>query len=143
MQSSRYAGLEGDDWHAPNYIAELCFPAGTQTGRRALRSASRNDLILPSFRTTSRARRDFSIAEPRILKALSPSVRATNGARDNIFFSRLLKTHFSGSATTRLQTFRLQTFRLQVYLYPLGLINRGRFLIVSLKRAKYSQESSF
>ena len=51
-------------------------------------------------------------------------------------------TDFS-STTLRLQTLRLQTFRLQVYLYPLGLINRGRFLIVSLKRAKYSQESSF
>ena len=32
---------------APDYIAELCLPVGTQTGRRALRSASRNDLIVP------------------------------------------------------------------------------------------------
>ena len=30
---------------APDYIAELCLPVGTQTGRRALRSASRNDLM--------------------------------------------------------------------------------------------------
>src|SRR5688572_13712535 len=28
-------------------------PVGTQTGRQALRSASRNDLIVPSFRATS------------------------------------------------------------------------------------------
>ena len=48
-----------------------------------------------------------------------------------------------GSATTRLQTIRLTAFRLQVYLYPLRLINRGRFLIVSLKRAIYPQDSSF
>ena len=31
-------------------------------------------------------------------------------------------------ATIRIPTFRLTTFRLQVYLYPLRLINRGRFL---------------
>src|SRR5688572_30705517 len=47
---------------APDYIAELCLPVGTQTGRRALRSASRNDLMIPSFRTTTCARRDFSVA---------------------------------------------------------------------------------
>ena len=77
---------------APDYIAELCLPVGTQTGRRALRSASRNDLIVPSFRTTTRARRDFSIAAPRIWNALPPSVRA---ARGYMVFSKLLKTHFS------------------------------------------------
>ena len=47
------------------------------------------------------------------------------------------------SNDTSSTTIRLTTFRLQVYLYPLRLINRGRFLIVSLKRAIYSQESSF
>ena len=76
---------------APDYIAELCLPVGTQTGRRALRSASRNDLMIPSFRTTTCARRDFSIAAPRIWNALPPSVRA---ARGYTVFSKLLKTHF-------------------------------------------------
>jgi len=47
---------------APDYIAQLCLPVGSETGRRALRSASQNDLIVPSFRTTTRARLDFSIA---------------------------------------------------------------------------------
>src|SRR5688572_8431076 len=42
----------------------------------ALRSASRNDF--PSFPTTTRARRDFSIAAPRIWNTLPSSVRATN-----------------------------------------------------------------
>src|SRR5688572_12836464 len=78
---------------APDYIAELCLPIGTQTGRRALRSASRNDLIVPPFRTTTRARRDFSIAAPRIWNALPPSVRAARGYNFMVF-SRLLKTQF-------------------------------------------------
>ena len=56
---------------APDYIAELCLPVGTQTGRRALRSASRNDLMMPSFPTTTCARRDFSIAAPRIWRCSS------------------------------------------------------------------------
>jgi hypothetical protein len=76
---------------APDYIAELCLPVGTQTGRRALRSASRNDLIIPSFRTTTCARRDFSIAAPRIWNALPPSVRA---ARGYMVFSKLLDAFF-------------------------------------------------
>src|SRR5688572_14099159 len=75
---------------APDYIAELCLPVGTQSGRRALRSASRNDLIVPSFRTTTRALRDFSIAAPRIWNTLPPSVRATNAACGYMVFSRLL-----------------------------------------------------
>src|ERR1043165_8467743 len=79
---------------APDYIAQLCLPVGTQTGRCALRSASRNDLIVPSFRTTARARRDFSIAAPRIWNTLPPSLRATNAACGYMVFSRLLKTHF-------------------------------------------------
>ena len=33
-----------------------------------LSGLSRNDLIVPSFRTTTRARRDFSIAAPRIME---------------------------------------------------------------------------
>ena len=53
---------------APDYIAELCLPVGTQTGRRALRSASRNDLIVaylhfeppPVLVGTSRLRRHGS-----------------------------------------------------------------------------------
>src|ERR1043165_3399727 len=79
---------------APDYISELCLPVGTQTGRRALRSASRNDLIVPSFRTTSRARRDFSIVASRIWNTLPPSLRATNAACGYLVFSRLLMTHF-------------------------------------------------
>jgi hypothetical protein len=62
--------------------------------KRALRSASRNDLIVPSFRTTTCARRDFSIGAPRIWNTLPPSVRATNAACGYMVFSRLLKTHF-------------------------------------------------
>src|SRR5688572_29864754 len=56
----------------------------------------------------------------------------------NCFYTKLTDYPSStdiSSTTLRLQTLHLTTFRLQVYLYPLQLINRGLFLIVSLKRA--------
>src|SRR5688572_25289478 len=54
-----------------------------------------------------------------------------DGFRDN-------SSNDISSNDTSSTTIRLTTFRLQVYLYPLRLINRGRFLIVSLKRAIFS-----
>ena len=77
---------------APDYLCELCIPVATVSGRQHLRSALRNDLVVPQFRTMNYGLRGFSVLGPRIWNSLPHDIRQSI---DNLaVFKTKLKTHF-------------------------------------------------
>jgi hypothetical protein len=78
---------------APDYITELCLPVSSQPGRRMLRSAAKNDLIIPRSRTVMCTQRGLFVAAPLLWNSLPLPVRNTINTKDFVSFIRLLKTH--------------------------------------------------
>ena len=75
---------------APSYLAELCIPVSSVTGRRQnLRSASRGTLVVPRVRTERYGRRGFSVSGPHLWNSLPPRIRSLIEKPD--LFKRELK----------------------------------------------------
>ena len=75
---------------APSYLAELCIPVSSVTGRRQyLRSASRGTLVVPRARTERYGRRGFSVSGPHLWNSLPPRIRSLIEKPD--LFKRELK----------------------------------------------------
>ena len=75
---------------APPYLAELCIPVSSVTGRRQnLRSASRGTLVVPRVRTERYGRRGFSVSGPHLWNSLPPRIRSLIEKPD--LFKRELK----------------------------------------------------
>ena len=52
----------------PHYLQELCLPVASVLGHQHLRSAGRNNLLVPQFCTVNYRLRGFSISGPRLLE---------------------------------------------------------------------------
>ena len=83
---------------APAYLAELCVPSSSRSGRQHLRSANRGDLLIPLFRTEY-GRRGFSVAGPQMWNSLPPNIRQLLNKPE--LFKKSLKTFFFGSSAQR------------------------------------------
>ena len=60
---------------APSYLAELCIPVSSVSGRRQnLRSASRGTLVVPRVRTERYGRWGFSVSGPHLWNSLPPRI---------------------------------------------------------------------
>ena len=55
---------------SPPYLQKLCLPVASVLGRQHLRTAGRNDLLVPQFRTVNYGLRGFSISGPRLWNTL-------------------------------------------------------------------------
>ena len=77
---------------SPQYLQELCLPVASVLGRQHLRSAGRNDLLVPQFRTVNYGLRGFSISGPRLWNTLPHDIRQSVGNLN--LFKNKLKTYF-------------------------------------------------
>ena len=77
---------------SPHYLQELCLPVASVLGRQHLRSAGRNDLLVPQFRTVNYGLRGFSISGPRLWNTLPHDIRQSVGNLK--LFKNKLKTYF-------------------------------------------------
>ena len=69
---------------APSYLAELCIPVSSVTGRRQnLRSASRGIIVVPRVRTERYGRRGFNVSGPQLWNSLPPRIRSLIEKPDN------------------------------------------------------------
>ena len=75
---------------SPHYLQELCLPVASVLGRQHLRSAGRNDLLVPQYRTVNYGLRGFS--GPRLWNTLPHDIRQSVGNL-NVFENKL-KTYF-------------------------------------------------
>ena len=75
---------------APEYLMELCCLVSSAAGRQSLRSASRGDLIIPSFRLRTFGFRAFAISGPRLWNSLPLDLRQSRG--NLMQFKKKLKT---------------------------------------------------
>ena len=74
---------------APSYLAELCIPVSSVTGRRQnLRSASRGTLVVPRVRTERYCRRGFSVSGPHLWNYCRQEFallsKSQNSSRENL-----------------------------------------------------------
>ena len=76
----------------PHYLQELCLPVASVLGRQHLRSAGRNDLLVPQFRTMNYGLRGFSNSGPRLWNTLPHDIRQSVGNLN--LFKNKLKTYF-------------------------------------------------
>ena len=60
---------------APGYLSEVCQHTSSASGRQHLRSALRNDLLVPRVRTVNYGTRGFSVSGPRLWNSLLMWVR--------------------------------------------------------------------
>ena len=77
---------------SPPYLQELCLPVASVSGRRHLRSADRNDLLVPQFRTVNYGQRGFSTLGPRLWNSLPRDIRLSIDSLE--LFKNKLKTYF-------------------------------------------------
>ena len=84
------------DIASSEYLIELCHPVSAAAGRQSLRSASRGDLIIPSFRLRTFGSRAFAISGPQLWNSLPLDVRQS---RENLM-----------QLKTKLKTFLFQQF---------------------------------
>ena len=77
---------------SPPYLQELCLPVASVLGRQHLRSAGRNDLLVPQFRTVNYGLRGFAISGPRLWNTLPHDIRQSVGNLN--LFKNKLKTYF-------------------------------------------------
>ena len=77
---------------SPLYLQELCLPVASVLGRQHLRSAGRNDLLVPQFRTVNYGLRGFSISGPRLWNTLPHDIRQSVGNLN--LLKNKLKTYF-------------------------------------------------
>ena len=60
---------------APSYLADMCTPVSSTTGRRHLRSAARHDLTIPRSRLARYGSRSFATSGPSVWNSLPLTVR--------------------------------------------------------------------
>ena len=84
--------------YAPTYLRELCCPVSDVLARRALRSASSGELLVPRARTSTCQRRAFSVVGPSIWNGLPLEIRLLPRDNSSTFY-RLLKTYLYTSST--------------------------------------------
>ena len=77
---------------SPPYLQELCLPVASVSGRRHLRSADLNDLLVPQFRTVNYGQRGFSTLGPRLWNTLPSDIRISINSLE--LFKNKLKTYF-------------------------------------------------
>jgi hypothetical protein len=74
---------------APSYLRDLCRPVSDVVARRALRSATTGQLLVPRARLAARQRRAFSIAGPSIWNDLPSELRLLPLTNQTGFFKSL------------------------------------------------------
>ena len=79
---------------APSYLTELVTPVANIPGRGSLRSAGKNDLVVPRSKLVS-PERAFSVAAPRTRNSLSVDIRLITETK---LFKKKLKTFLFNSA---------------------------------------------
>jgi hypothetical protein len=80
---------------APVYLCQLCRPVTDIAGRRALRSSSSGQLLVPSSSTATRQSRAFSVVAPTLWNGLPLSLRLLPKVSSNNFHKILKTTLFS------------------------------------------------
>src|SRR5688572_4614604 len=78
---------------APSYLRDLCRPVSDVVARRALRSATMGQLLIPRARLTARQRRAFSVVGPSIWNDL-PSELCLLPLTNQTGFYKSLKSFF-------------------------------------------------
>jgi len=88
---------------APAYLRELCCPVSAMAGRRALRSSSGGELLVPRTTTSTRQRRAFSVVGPSIWNRLPLEIRLLPRINTAMFYkllkSSLYRRGWAGSAS--------------------------------------------
>ena len=88
---------------APSYLRNLCRPVSDVVARRALRSATTGQLLVPRARLTARQRRAFSVAGPSIWNDLPSELRLLPLTSQTGFYKSLKSFYFcrgwAGSAS--------------------------------------------
>ena len=79
---------------APSYLRDLCRPVSDVVARRALRSATTEQLLVPRARLAARQRRAFSIAGPSIWNDLPSELRLLPLTNQTGFFKSLKSFFF-------------------------------------------------
>ena len=80
---------------APAYLQELCRSTLDVQGRRALRSSTHGELLVPRARTALRQHRAFSVAGPMVWNGLPLTLRLTPRVHLDAFYSSLKTILFS------------------------------------------------
>jgi len=62
----------------PPYLASTCVQLSADTRSRQLRSAARNDLLIPRTRTASYVPRSFAVSGPTCWNSLSPQLKSAS-----------------------------------------------------------------
>ena len=75
---------------APKYLSEVCQSTSSTSGRQHLRSALRNDLLVPRVRTANYGARGFAVSGPRLWNSFPMSVRELYNKPEQ--FKKALKT---------------------------------------------------
>ena len=79
---------------APSYLRDLCRPVSDVVARRALRSATTGQLLVPRARLTARQRRAFSVAGPSIWNDLPSELRLLPLTNQTGFYKSLKSFFF-------------------------------------------------
>jgi len=76
--------------YAPRYLCDYCIPVANVAARSQLRSASRHQVVVPRYNTSTFGRRAFSVAGPTVWNSLPDKLRDQPLSIDS--FRRQLKT---------------------------------------------------
>ena len=80
---------------APSYLSILCRPVSDLAARRALRSTTTGELLVPRARTSTRQRRAFSSVGPAIWNGLPLNLRLMPRLNSPAFYKSLKTYYFS------------------------------------------------
>src|ERR1043165_2332653 len=80
---------------APSYLRDLCRPVSDVVARRALRSTTRGELIVPRARLAIKQRRAFSVVGPSIWNDLPLKLRSLLVSHPAGFYKSLQSFFFS------------------------------------------------
>ena len=75
---------------APRYLCDYCIPVANVAARSQLRSASRHQVVVPRYNTSTFGRRAFSVAGPTVWNSLPDKLHDPSLSIDS--FRRQLKT---------------------------------------------------
>ena len=75
---------------APRYLCDYCIPVANVAARSQLRSASRHQVVVLRYNTSTFGRRAFSVAGPTVWNSLPDKLRNPSLSIDS--FRRQLKT---------------------------------------------------
>ena len=98
---------------APEYLSEVCQSTSSTSGRQHLRSALRNDLLVPRVRTANYGARGFAVSGPRLRNSLPMSVRELMTNRNNL---KRHSKHFLCSSSERFCGFISEVALYQIFI---------------------------